>query len=188
MKTRLRWFVAILFFVSLAPAAWAQDSKDAQSEKHPPLTTETRAVRSEPTSTNVYRLLFVLTEWEDGKKLNSREYSMTALESHTSRLRIGTKIPVSISGGPQYQYMDANLNLDCSVHVVDDNVILSSIVDISSFALAEQAETKSSPLIRNQRSQVDAIAALGKPVLLSSIDDPSSKKRYQIEVTVTKLR
>jgi hypothetical protein len=32
------------------------------------------------------------------------------------------------------------------------------------------------------------VALLGKPMLLGSVDDPNSKRQFQLEVTVTKLR
>lgn len=191
MKTWLKWLVVVLLVAGSSPV-FAQQTKETKNEKAASPTTAVSPLAGSE-STSYYRLLFVLSEWENAKKLNSREYSMTAIDGKTSRLRTGTKVPVDL-GGPaagfhQSTYFDTSLNLDCQVHAVDDHIVLSVTADISSFDLSAPVETQNTrPLIRTQLSQVDAVVTSGKPVLLSSIDDPNSLKRYQLEVTVTKMK
>ncbi|MDD5542948.1 MAG: hypothetical protein PHX83_07205 [Acidobacteriia bacterium] len=192
MKTWSRWLVAILFFVSLNPTAWAQDSKGAKSDKS--TADKPEASTPEPKPLRVassYRLDFMMNELEDGKKVNSREYTVMASPDEWARLRIGTRVPYETMSGTarSVQYMDVGLNLDARLHLVGNDLALDTNGDFSSFAIPEQARgTAPNPVTRNIRSSAQVVVTLGKPTLLSSIDDPNSTKRYQLEVTVTKLK
>jgi len=42
--------------------------------------------------------------------------------------------------------------------------------------------------VQQFRSQVDTIVSPGKPTIVSRMDDPSSKRRFQLEVTASKAR
>ena len=60
---------------------------------------------------------------------------------------------------------------------------------MSTFALPEQAaEAKGNPVVRTVTQSVSSRPVLGKPAVLSSLDDLNSRKRLQVEVTVTRLR
>jgi len=65
---------------------------------------------------------------------------------------------------------------------------LDADVDVSSFALSEQPDLKTSPVLRTLSQNVSARPALGRPTLLSSVDDVNSRKRTQVEVTVTRVK
>lgn len=59
--------------------------------------------------------------------------------------------------------------------------------DLSSFADSEQANRTSMPLIRQLHINGSTIATLGKPMTLGVVDDPTSKRQFQLVVTVTKI-
>jgi len=61
-------------------------------------------------------------------------------------------------------------------------------VDVSSFAIPEQADLKTSPVVRTLSQNVSTRPPLGRPTLLSSVDDVNSRKRTQVEVTVTRVK
>jgi hypothetical protein len=43
-------------------------------------------------------------------------------------------------------------------------------------------------VLRQLNINASTLAVLGKPMILGSVDDPNSKRQFQLEVTVTKLR
>jgi hypothetical protein len=44
------------------------------------------------------------------------------------------------------------------------------------------------PLLRQLRINASTVAMPGKPTVIGVVDDPNSKRQFQLEVTVTKLR
>jgi hypothetical protein len=44
------------------------------------------------------------------------------------------------------------------------------------------------PVIRQIKINGDTLLVVGKPIVIGSVDDPNSKKQFQLEVTVTKLK
>ena len=44
------------------------------------------------------------------------------------------------------------------------------------------------PTIRQMKIESSTVATVGKPMVIGSVDDPNSKRQFQLEVTVTKLR
>jgi hypothetical protein len=60
---------------------------------------------------------------------------------------------------------------------------------MSNFAVPEQAQGHDShPVLRQLRINASTLALLGKPMVVGSVDDPNSKRQFQLEVTATKLR
>jgi hypothetical protein len=43
-------------------------------------------------------------------------------------------------------------------------------------------------VLRQLNINASTLAVLGKPMIVGSVDDPNSKRQFQLEVTVTKLR
>jgi hypothetical protein len=43
-------------------------------------------------------------------------------------------------------------------------------------------------VIRQLKISAGTLAQLGKPMVVGSVDDPNSKRQFQLEVTVTKLK
>jgi hypothetical protein len=44
------------------------------------------------------------------------------------------------------------------------------------------------PVLRQVRFSGNSLVALGKPTVISTLDDVTSNRRYEIEVTVTKVK
>ncbi len=142
-----------------------------------------------------YRLEFKISELEGAKKLNSRTYTLLIEQHETGKLRIGTKIPLQVTAG-QIQYMDVGQNLDCQVRTESERTVgLNVDVDFTNFAMSEQLTTENAaqhspgtPVLHQFRITSKATLELGKPTIISSFDDPSSKHTFQIEVTATRIR
>lgn len=147
----------------------------------------------------VYRVNFSIYELEDGKKINERNYSLPVHSvdgnGRSGSIRVGTRVPVATShskdGDIQYQYLDVGMIMECDISEQGDKLILASSLDISSFALPDQSANShavaDSPILRQVKQHFTALLVPGKPTLVTSIDDITSKKRLQVEATVTRI-
>jgi len=141
----------------------------------------------------IYKVSFLIYELEDGKKINERTYSfpVTTVDGspRDSHIRVGTRVPVT-TGEKQFQYLDVGLNIDCNVTEQADKFLVSSSLDISSFALPEQGADPrggGNPVLRNVRESFTTLVSPGKTAPVASIDDINSKKRLLVEVTATRI-
>jgi hypothetical protein len=142
---------------------------------------------------SAYRLDFSLNEMDDGKKVNTRQYSMHSRSGDWNEIRIGTKVPVESKQG-EFQYLDVGMNIRCRLTDRSDaaslgeNVSLKVSADLTNFAIPEQQQQTMHPAIRQMRIEASTVALLGKTMVVGVVDDPNSKHQYQLEVTVTKLK
>ena len=136
-----------------------------------------------------YRIELNVREVEDGKRLNSRNYLMLIKDDDWSRMRVGNKVPYP-TGSTQYQYSDVGMSVDCRPHDLGESVGLTIRVEFSGLAPAPQTQTTSAvgPVFRTDRADVESVVTLGKPTLVASMDDTLSNRRYEIEVTATKVK
>jgi hypothetical protein len=138
-----------------------------------------------------YRLEFSVYEVENGKRLNARKYMTLADEGEWGRIRVGSQVPFVVGGvgGGGYQYKDIGMNIDCRPHSRENGVLLDLTVEMSSVLKPEEShQSIEHPVFRTDRSSVYAVIPLGKPTITSTMDDVSSDRRYEIEVTATKVR
>ena len=134
-----------------------------------------------------YRLEFNVRELENGKRLNSRTYMMTAEEGEYARIRVGNRVPYQVAE-KQYQYSSVGMNIDCRPREHESGVALEITVDFSSVAPQSETAPSFNPVFRSNRSEVQAVVALGKPTIVTSLDDVESNRHYEIEVTATKVK
>ncbi len=137
---------------------------------------------------NAYRLDFSVNELESGKKISARQYSMNLNSDSSNELKIGTRVPVESKPG-EFQYLDVGTSIWSRVEDRNGTLDLSVRAEISNFATQEPAaghETR--PVLRQLKISGGTLALLGKPVVLGSVDDPNSKRQFQLEVIATKLQ
>jgi hypothetical protein len=148
-----------------------------------------------------YRVDFSVYELEDGKKINTRQYSLNLNAEDANELKIGTRVPVETKQG-EFQYLDVGTNIWCRIGAIglfgqvrsidverSEGIPLSVRAELSNFAVPEQGAGQSvRPAIRQLQIHASTVAVLGKPMIVGSVDDPNSKRQFQLEVTVTKLR
>ena len=144
-------------------------------------------VTSAPKPVIVYRLEFNVREVENGKRLNSRNYMMMAQDGNWARVRVGNRVPYQ-TAEKQYQYNSVGMNIDCRPHEQESGVALAITVDFSSLAPQSEAAPSFNPVFRSDRTEVQSVVALGKPTVVASLDDVESNRRYEIEVTATKVK
>src|SRR5215472_17008156 len=70
----------------------------------------------------IYKVVFLLYEVEDGKKINERTYTVpvTSVDgnSRDSSVRVRTRVPVvtgTTGDNTVFQYLDVGLRIDCNV-------------------------------------------------------------------------
>lgn len=188
--------IVAAFLSTVSVSAWAQNAADKNpAEKSAPdkSTTEKRDRDKVPTGT--YRVEFRITELEGEKKLNSRSFSLILTGNAKGTLHAGTRVPIS-SGDPskgnvQFQYFDVGQKIDGQVIGETERTIsLRQFIEFNNFALPEQASggTYLPPMVRTFNSDTTSTVDLGRPTIVSTLDDPSSKHAFQIEVTATRLK
>lgn len=156
-----------------------------EAPKNPPPPAAEKPVK--PVS--IYRLEFTVREVEDGKRLNSRSYVMSVQDGDTGRIRVGNKIPYN-TGKDQFQYYDVGINIDCRLRDHDSFILLEGAsIDISSVVKDESTAAGTlNPVLRQARASVTAAVTPGKPTMVTSLDDVSSNRRYEVDVTATKVK
>jgi hypothetical protein len=145
-----------------------------------------------------YRLDFSLNELEDGKKVNTRHYSMNLTSGSANEIKIGTRVPVATGSyapgsgdvNTQYQYMDVGTRIQSILRPRGDECELEVSSEISNVDTeSKQGEgPRIAPVVRQIKMEGSTILVLNKPIVIGSVDDPNSKRQFQLEVTVTKLR
>jgi hypothetical protein len=195
-KTTAIWRVAILGFMLcwVVPgytqdAAQAKSVAEAKASAQAKTDAESAAAADKVGKTvHAYRLDFSVKELEDGKTINTRQYSMNLQADDANEIKIGTRVPIE-TGQSQFQYMDVGTSIWCRIGERSEGIPLSVKAEISNFAIAEQSSGHElHPLIRQLQIRASSLALLGKPMIVGSVDDPNSKRQFQLEVTVNRLK
>jgi hypothetical protein len=174
---RLAIAVIALCLPLIPNSAAAQEEKSKES-----VTTEQKPLA-------VYRIEFNVREIEDGKRLNSRNYMMVVDEGNRGMIRVGNRVPFQTSE-KQYQYHDVGMNIDCRPRDRESGIELIINVEVSSVVPPGElvAAPTYNPVFRTQSTGVTPIVTPGKPTLIASMDDVVTNRRYEIEVTATKVK
>lgn len=172
------WGMGLLFAGLLLPAATALAAGSDADEK----------VEAKP----VYQLDFTIRELEDGKTVNSRNYRMLIEEeklrkSAGSTIRTGSKVAITAFKG-EIEYVDVGINIDCNLEERQETLGLSVALEINDISPPDaESGLPQFPVIRQIRSRVNTGIVPGKPTVITSIDDATTKRRYELEVTATKI-
>jgi hypothetical protein len=181
MRRKTVFGFAKLLIISLCcslPSSLAQDQTTAE--------TKTEASNK---PVDAYRLDFSVNELEDGKKINTRQYSMYLdADDGPNTLKIGTRVPVEGKPG-EFQYIDVGINLWSRLKERPNGLQMEVRGEISNLAMPDQAtHGYSIPVVRQMQINASTLALVGKPMVVGSVDDPDSKRQFQLEVTVTRLK
>ncbi len=186
-KTIAVWILAMMITLWFVPRpAEAQEASKEGSEN--------QSAKAKPV--RPYRLDFAFNEVMDGKNVNTRHYSVNLTPPGSDEIKIGTKVPVISSSGAtisspvQYQYMDVGTQIWAQLRDQGDDLVLAVRAEVSSLdtEFGEHAGTAQAPVVRQIKINGDTLVVTGKPIVIGSVDDPNSKRQFQLEVTMTKLR
>jgi hypothetical protein len=137
-----------------------------------------------PPGTQIYRLDFVLASKEGPATPANTAFTLILNEGHKGEVLVGKNVPLTpapanpsgpLVGSPR---QDVGLKVVAQFRVMGDDLLLEVQTEMSTF---EPPTT-----IRKVVSQGDALAAVGKSSLVTSLDE--DKKHYQLTVTATRLR
>lgn len=192
MRRTIALFVAVILMwlcCGLCSARAQEQSKDESNKETPAQTAKAQPVQP-------YRLDFAFNELSDGKIVNTRHYSMNLTAGESNEIKIGTRVPVATGSSPgtdvvQYQYLDVGTNIWAQLREHGDEwvlVVRSEVSNLDTATDPPRVAGWSTPVIRQIKISGSTLLVVGKPILIGSMDDPNSKRQFQMEVTVTKLR
>jgi hypothetical protein len=179
--------VVVMLVMMAAVSAWGQEASKASSPPSPDLNA-------------AYKLDYVMAEIEDGKRVNTRTYTVMTDDGGEGRLNQGLRVPVS-TGDKGMQYMDVGLHINARVRTrppcglsnppqacEENRVWLSSKFELSGLIEQPSGASGNAPTLRTIEYATPTVVTLGKATVLASGDDLGSKKRFELSVTVTKVR
>ena len=142
-----------------------------------------------PDALGFYRLDYVMYEVEDGQRTNERTFTINAATNRRQTgIRVGTRVPLP-GGDKGVIYMDVGLRINATLEDTTDGLMLQSRVDLNSVVPSGDSTARANePLLRGLEAESWNQLTLGKPILISVIDDVNSKKRFQIEVTASRAK
>jgi hypothetical protein len=183
----------IAFFIAVVAIGFCFGARLARAQEESKEAAATQLAKTK--QLQPYRLDFSVNEVEDDKKVNTRHYSMNLTGGETNEIKIGTRVPVP-TGNPngalvntQYQYMDVGTRIWARLRERGDDWELEVNSDVSNLDVPrEKPNGMLAPIVREIKINGDTLLVVGKPIIIGSVDDPNSKRQFQLEVTATKLR
>lgn len=145
---------------------------------------------------NAYRLTYTITELDSGKTIGTQHYSMVVVAGEHTTMKEGDKIPVGTgsyvtdkaTAQTQFTYLDVGMNFDATVNETSNGVQLQSKVEQSSLGQPSTIAGVQEPVVRQTVLQGTSFLTPGKPVMLGSIDIPSSTRHFDIAVVLDQLK
>jgi len=133
-----------------------------------------------------FHLDFAVKEVEGGKVISARHYATTVATGDVNfgfscTMRSGNKVPVpsGTSDAATFTYIDVGVNIDCrAARLIEGDLALSVTAEISN-----AATTSAPPLIRQTKWSSNVIVPLGKPTVIFSSDDVTTKGQMELELT-----
>ena len=187
-QVRTLFALGVLVVGCAAGLVSAQDANGNSQEK--PASVDKSAAPSQGRmSIQPYRLDFSFNEVQDGKKINTRHYSLDLTAGIANQLKIGTRVPIAT--GPSdsnFQYMDVGTRIWANISVEgggDLRLMVTS--EVSNLDVADH-NPATRPIVRQIEIEGSTLLVTGKPILVGSMDDPNYNRQFQLEVTATKLR
>jgi hypothetical protein len=188
------WILAMFLALGLG-SAHAQDENNSN---------EPAKAQQQKAPLHAYRIDFGINELEDGKKINTRHYSMNLNSGDGEEIKIGTRVPVATGSysadgkdvnplvNTQFQYMDVGTRIWCRLDERENEVGLSVRGEFSNISKADEqhgpVQLAHQPIIRNMSIGGSTLATPGKTVMIGVVDDPNSNREFQLEATVTRLQ
>lgn len=187
MRKAIALFVAVISIGLCCGSCTAQAQDDSKKEA------PAQAARIQPVQP--YRMDFAFNELADGKVVNTRHYSMNLTAGEANEIKIGARVPVATGSTAsidmvQWQYLDVGTNIWAQLRDHGDEMILAVRSEVSNLDTSSDSEhvKGSNPIVRQIKISGTTLLVVGKPILIGSMDDPNSKRQFQLEVTVTKLK
>lgn len=137
-----------------------------------------------------YRGDFSLIEIQNGKKVDTRQYSLTFGTNGRGHISIGTRVPTTTKTDGTVSYLDANTTIDASIGerahdtVLDVNCNVTSVVP----GLFPGQDPASPPILRILTISSVSMLVVGKQIVVGVADDPNSKAQFELDATITETK
>jgi hypothetical protein len=176
----------LAIFLSICAVAQEGGPPNKAAAQVPQPDDKSQAQRESNRPQEAYHLQFTLSEIEDNRTINMRQYALDLSTNEANDIKIGTRVPFESKQG-EFQYLDLGTHIHARLEDRHGQTTIVVLAEMSSFALDDQDKHDTHPLIRQIRIEASTLLQLDKPVVMGSADDPNSKRRFQLEMTATKL-
>lgn len=141
----------------------------------------------------VYRLTYTFTERDGGKAVGVQHFGMVLASGQRTQLKQGSRVPITTAtvGSPsqaQVAYVDVGMNFDATISDMPSGFLLKTKVEQSSIADEKSNVGIQDPVIRQTSLEGTAVLTVGKPLVLGSLDVPSSTRHVDVEVVAELVR
>ena len=143
--------------------------------------------------TNTYKVDFTIRDTGDAGGKTGRKFSLLVNRGVKSTFKVGNRVPVSTGAlnsaglvNTQFTYIDVGMNIDCTVNEAGGRFGMHADLDISTAVMPERNAVQN-PTISQIKLNVDTSVPSGKPTVVASFDDPVTSRKFDIDVTITKM-
>ncbi|MCU1253520.1 MAG: hypothetical protein JWQ49_6549 [Edaphobacter sp.] len=144
-----------------------------------------------------YRLTFTILETDGGKRVGVQHFAMVVAAGQRTVMKQGSKVPIATGSysnngnttGAQTQitYIDVGMNFDVTLDELANGAMLRSKVEQLSTAEQTSGVGLQDPIIRQSHLEGTSFLTPGKPLVLGSIDIPSSTRHLDLEVVMEQV-
>jgi hypothetical protein len=156
------------------------------------LTTLSLAVHAQEKPRSTYRLNFRLEETAAEAARTTRSYALVVQSRSRGKINASRRLPYYTSSkGETKELHTAALGsiIECIADDKDAGVVLDCAIESSYVALDQPSKPAAGflPVVNSRQVSTTALLAIGTEVQIVRLDDPSSKNRLEIFVSVERL-
>jgi type II secretory pathway component GspD/PulD (secretin) len=132
-----------------------------------------------------YRLTYTITEMEAGKRVGVQHFAMIVTAGQRTLIKQGNRVPIALgtnTDGNSVQYLDIGLVFDATLDQYANGARLRAKVEQSSVAEERSGVGPQDPVVRQTSLESTSLLLPGKPLVLGSLDIPSSTRHLDIDV------
>ena len=141
-----------------------------------------------------YKVDFTIRDSGDAGGKTGRKYSLLVNRGVRNTFRVGNRVPVvsgtttGVGSNTQFSYIDVGMNIDCTVVEAGAKLAMHGDLDISTAVMPEKgANAAPAPTISQIRLNMDTTITPGKPTVVASFDDPVTARKFDLDVTITRM-
>jgi len=142
-----------------------------------------------------YKVDFTIRDTGDAGGKTGRKYSLLVNRSQKTTFKVGNRVPIATGGtsggtlvNTQFTYIDVGMNIDCVVNESGSKFAIHGDLDISTAVMPDKSPSAvQNPTISQIRLNMDTTVAAGKPTVVASFDDPVTARKFDIDVSITKM-
>jgi hypothetical protein len=143
----------------------------------------------------LYKVEFTLHDSTDTAAKSGRKYTLLVNGRIKSVLKVGNRVPAATGGSSgigqtnmQFTYLDVGVNIDCTVDERNGKYLMHADLDMSTAIPAEKTGGPvPNPTISQVKINLDTTLTPGKPTVVASFDDPATSRKFDVDVTMTKM-